>query len=124
MKYRTVIELVCNASDRDEACNIAGEYLKGDLDFGVDMKFKTASLVAHKALKYGITCVCAFLVSFAFLTAFVPVAGEEGKSQNSLISRIGSTCTVMPGLKTQNEDSFKKEWAQKKDEVVLDYLKN
>ena len=124
MKYRTVIELVCSASDRDEACNIAGEYLKGDLDFGVVMKLKTASCVAHKALKYGITCAAAFMVSFTFLALFEPIANMGEKSKSSIIAGIGSTCTVTPELKTQGETGFKKKWARRKDETVLDYLRD
>ena len=124
MKYRTVIELVCSASDRDEACNIAGEYLKGDLDFGVEMKFKTASCFAHRALKYGITCAAAFMVSFTFLTLFEPIANMGEKSKSSIVAGISSTCTVTPELKTQGEIGFKEKWARRKDETVLDYLRD
>lgn len=124
MKYRTVIELVCSASDRDEACNIAGEYLKGDLDFGVEMKFKTASCFAHKALKYGITCAAVFMVSFTFLALFEPIANMGEKSKSTIIAGISSICTVTPELKTQGETRFKEKWAWKKDKTVLDYLRN
>ena len=35
MKYRTVIELICEATNEEEAINTAGDYLRGDVDFGV-----------------------------------------------------------------------------------------
>lgn len=124
MKYRTVIELTCDATDRDEACNIAGEYLKGDLDFGVDMKCKTGSFHSHKAIKYVTTSLATVMVLFVSLAFFEPSVNLGEKVKNSINSSFSSTFTVTPELKTQNADGFKKEWAKKKDETVLDYLRN
>ncbi|MGB2601169.1 MAG: hypothetical protein WBD00_07685 [Candidatus Omnitrophota bacterium] len=41
MKYKTVIEIVCDAYDEDEAYHIAGEYLRGNEEFGIMMTCKT-----------------------------------------------------------------------------------
>jgi len=124
MKYRTIIELTCDASDRDEACNIAGEYLKGDLDFGVDMKCKTGSSRSYKAIKFATTSTAAVMVIFASLAFFEPSVNLGEKVKNSISSSFSSTFTVTPELKTQNVDGFKEEWAKKKDETVLDYIRN
>ncbi|MBD3380257.1 MAG: hypothetical protein GF408_07340 [Candidatus Omnitrophica bacterium] len=42
MKYITVIEIICDAPDEEEAYNTAGEYLRGKEDFGVSMTCRTA----------------------------------------------------------------------------------
>ncbi|MBD3425827.1 MAG: hypothetical protein GF409_01195 [Candidatus Omnitrophica bacterium] len=47
MKYKTVIEIVCDAYDEDDACHIAGEYLRGNEEFGVLMTFNTHSMNPH-----------------------------------------------------------------------------
>ena len=38
MQYKTVIEIICEAVDDHEALDIAGEFLKGDLEAGVEMR--------------------------------------------------------------------------------------
>lgn len=123
MKYRTVIELICDAADREEASNIAGDYLKGEVDFGVDMRCSTASLWAHRVTKYAASSALVLLVFSTLLFKVTPIGVESG---NSTSSRIGfqNTYTVMPALKTKHKADFKKEWEQKKDEAVLDFLKN
>ena len=35
MKYRTIIEVICEAQDKDDAYNIAGDYLRGHVEFVV-----------------------------------------------------------------------------------------
>ena len=44
MKYRTVVELICEGKDAEEAYHTAGEYLRGNVDNGVDMKCRTRPL--------------------------------------------------------------------------------
>ena len=38
MRYKTVIEIVCEADNDHEALDIAGEFLKGDLEAGIEMQ--------------------------------------------------------------------------------------
>lgn len=124
MRYRTVIELICNASDKDEASNIAGEYLKGDLDFGVEMKCHTESLAGHRALKYAASTlvVLVMFTAFAFRITPVSVEGELG-AKGSYGIAFQDTHTVMPELKTKHREDFKQEWQDKKDDAILEYLK-
>lgn len=122
MKYRTVIELFCEASSREEASNIAGEYLKGDLDFGVTMRCKSGTVRTHKFVKYGLTCLlCLFM--FSSMIFKVTMLGTEEKVKSSIKSGFYNTYTVMPALKTKHRAEFKKEWENKKEEAILDYLK-
>ena len=37
-KYKTIIELVMEANDSSEALDIAGEYLRGNIESGVSIK--------------------------------------------------------------------------------------
>ncbi|MFC1570762.1 hypothetical protein ACFL4E_03155 [Candidatus Omnitrophota bacterium] len=123
MKYRTVIELICDASDREEASNIAGDYLKGEVDFGVEMNCKTASLWSHRVTKYAVSSALVLLVFSTLLLKVTPISVEDSKTASS---RFGfqNTYTVMPALKTKHKADFRKEWEQKKDEAVLEFLKN
>ncbi|MBD3379313.1 MAG: hypothetical protein GF408_02505 [Candidatus Omnitrophica bacterium] len=122
MKYRTIIEVICEASNREEAANIAGEYLKGDLDFGVSMKCKSEALSAHKALKYSAVCMTTVLLLSTLMVKVTPFGGNE-KVASSFRKGVYNTYTVMPALKTKHKADFKKEWEAKKDQAILDYLK-
>ncbi|MFH1847256.1 MAG: hypothetical protein ABH869_06865 [Candidatus Omnitrophota bacterium] len=123
MRYRTVIELVCDASDKDDASNIAGDYLKGDLDFGVDMKCKTTSLMAHKVKKYMALGAIAFVLFAALVIKTTPFGCENNCKSGENAGRFYSSYTIMPSLKTQDEETFKKEWRKSKDEAMIRYLK-
>ncbi|MBU0682979.1 MAG: hypothetical protein ABIH85_04670 [Candidatus Omnitrophota bacterium] len=124
MRYRTVIELICNAEDKDEACNMAGEYLKGDIDFGVQMKFKTVSLLGHKVKRCVLNCTAVCFVVLAGITLFAPDVNNSESAKNLLYTKLRNTCTVMPALKTQHTFDFKRDWKKKKDEAVMEYIKN
>jgi hypothetical protein len=124
MKYRTVIELICNASDKDEASNIAGDYLKGELDFGVDMKCHTESLAGHRVIKYVVSSVALLVLlgTFSFRIAPISQEGDVG-SQGGYRIAFQDTHTVMPELKTKHREDFKQEWQERKDDAILEYLK-
>jgi hypothetical protein len=122
MKYRTVIELISEANDKDDAFNIAGDYLRGQVDFGVDMRCKTTKLWEHKAMKYGLTCLFAALF-FSTLAFNVTTIGGEEMVRSSYGAGIQDNFTIMPVLKTKHRSDFKKEWQTKNDEVTLKYLK-
>ena len=122
MKYRTVIELICDASDSEDAINTAGDYLKGEVDFGVEMRCEAVSLWAYRVKKYAAASVVTVLVFSTFLLKVTPIAGNE---KTGVSARLGfrNTCTIMPALKTKNGSDFKTEWEKKKEEAVLEYLK-
>ena len=122
MKYRTMIELICNASDKDEAFHTAGEYLRGDIDSGVRMKCKTRPLGIHRTVK-GAMISLAVLFCFSALLLNVSVL-EKGAQDSAVKFRIAETCTVQPELKTKAGVEFQEAWKTKKDEAVLEYIKN
>ncbi len=122
MKYRTIIELICEATDKDEAFNVAGDYLRGQVDFGVDMKCKTTKLWKHKVMKYGLMCL--FTALFLSTLAFnVTTLGGDEMVRSSYSVSLRDNSTIMPALKTKHRADFKKEWESQKDDISLKYLK-
>ena len=122
MKYRTTIEVVCDASDKDDACYIAGEYLRGTVDLGVSMKCKTRSLATHRAVKCGMISLV-MLFCFSALLFSVTTSKKDGTG-GAVSFRTSDTCTVQPELKTKNTSEFQEAWEMKKDEAILAYCKN
>jgi len=122
MKYRTVIELICDAVDAEDAGNMAGDYLKGEIDFGVAMRCKTQSLAGHRLKKYTAACLIACL-TFSMLLLKVTPAGDGERVHDKSRAGFQSTYTIMPVLKTKHKDDFKSVWEKKKDDAVLDCLK-
>ncbi len=123
MKYRTVIELVCNAADKEEASNVAGDYLKGEIDFGVEMRCNTTSLWAHRVTKYAVSTAVMMLVFSSLLLKVTPIGDNEKISPSSQLG-FRNTYTVMPALRTKHKADFKKEWEKKHQETALEHLKN
>ena len=122
MKYKTTIELICEATNKEEATNIAGEYLNGDIDFGVSMNARTDSVVASKVKRYAAVGIFSFIIiSSVFLNMYsVSVDAASGKAQVGF----KNTYTMMPLIKTKHRAGFKNKWEEKKNEVVLQYLKD
>ena len=123
MKFKTIIELICDAADKDDAMNIAGDYLRGEEDFGVrSMRCTTISLRTQRVIRYTATSLVALLFFSVLICRFISQEkGAEFCSQRS-VGR-GSTYTVVPELKTGNDEDFKADWEKKKDAAVLEYLK-
>lgn len=122
MKYRTVIELICNASDKEDAINTAGDYLKGEVDFGVEMRCKAVSLWAHRVRKYTAASIITILMFSSLFLKVTPIAGND-KTGGPARLNFRNTYTIMPALKTKSESDFKEEWQKKKEEAMLEYLK-
>jgi hypothetical protein len=122
MKYRTVIELICDAADKEDAFYTAGEYLRGEVESGVEMKCKAISLKAHRMLKYGVMSVLAIFL-FSTLVAGIATRDREKSLRNISELILSNTCTIQPVLHTKHETGFKEKWETKKDEAILEYLK-
>jgi len=94
MKYKTVIEVVTEAANKDEALNIVGEYLSGDILSAVDMKYSTRSVNGLKTAAIAITAlsiaICIGLFSLHFL-----------KTSGATFSNIAGSSAVQAPLYTQ-----------------------
>lgn len=107
MKYKTVIEVVTEAANKDEALNIVGEYLSGDILSAVDMKYSTRSISGLKTAAITITAlsiaICIGIFSLNFL-----------RSSGATFSTIAGSCAVQAPLHTQAINAgnlhFKDQW--------------
>ena len=122
MKYRTIIELICDAADKEDALNTAGEYLRGEVESGVDMRCKAVTVKTHKVKRIG------FLMVIVLVLASSVFAGVSTREKNKSLKQISSmilsnTCTIQPALKTKYKGDFAAKWEKKKDEAILSYIK-
>lgn len=120
MKYKTVIEIVTDASDKDEAVEIVGDYLSGNLASGVSMKCRTAP-----ARRYN-RCVVSVVAVLLLIAAGTIPALYSRQASNSAPSFIGSGA-VQPPLKTavdnKNQTEFKKDWQNRQTKTALNFIK-
>ena len=75
MKYKTVIKIVCDAYDADDAFNTAGEYLRGNVDANVIMKCSAVPLKNFFAKRYGLTFVLLLILVSMLVLRVTPIAG-------------------------------------------------
>ena len=120
MRFKTTIEIISEAEDKNEAMDIVGEYLSGNLVSGVDMKCLTRPAVNYKR-----NVLAGLAVSVLALVFFV-VTLHVKPSQNS-IPNISGTAAIQPPLKTYGTDNkntnFKKEWQDIQTKKALNSLK-
>lgn len=116
MKYRTLIEIVTDAKDHNEAIDIAGEFLRGNLESGVKMKCSTKPLKSRFIFPAS---------AFAVLLAIVLSLAWSGYFRNGNISFADRkhVSAVQPPLKTSEATNFKETWREERDKKVLDYIK-
>lgn len=107
MKYRTTIEIVSEAKDKNEAMEIVGEYLSGNITSGVHMKCLTDPVNSYARI---------------IVTTLLFLALLGGSIFSALYTRPGATAVpsvpgvsaIQPPLKTSAADKksadFKKEW--------------
>ncbi len=109
MKYKTNIEITSDAANKDEAMEIVGDYLSGNIASGIDMKYATKSVhfYNNKTAK---------IVAVALLTTIGFFSGVKAKPQQNFSINTCQMATVTPPLKTseanKNDMRFKKEWQQ------------
>ena len=119
MQFKTTIQIITEAKDKDEAMEIAGEYLSGNLNTGIDMQCRTAPVRA--ALKQtGIALGVILIVGLLLLH------GPYLRHSQSFIQAMPETNVVQPPLKTSPSDrssDFKKEWQARHTEEALNYIK-
>ena len=71
MRYKTVIEVVCDAANEEDACHIAGEYLRSNDEIGTVMVSKTLSLKKEKIGKIATCGLIIFGLICMFLSGYV-----------------------------------------------------
>jgi hypothetical protein len=122
MRYKTTIEIVTDAGDKNEAMEIAGDYLSGNIISGVRMKCRAKPVSYYTAR----TTVSVFVV--VLLLAVNLMFTVHGKHSAGLNNRIiVATDAIQPPLKTsiadKNNSSFRKDWQAIQAKEAIDYLK-
>lgn len=119
MKYRTTIEIISEANNKNEAMEIVGEYLSGNIYSGVDMRCATKRV--HDYKNAAAVSVIILLVVLGVVSVF------NVRSSQNFVSAIPGISAIQPPLKTSSEDKksaeFKKEWQALRDKEALDYIK-
>ena len=121
MRYKTTIEIVTEAADKNEAMEIAGEYLSGNLMSEVNMKCR-ARPVSYYATKKVVSVVAITLV-----IAFNVLITMQVKPTHNVNQRTVSIDAIQPPLKTsianEKDSKFKKEWQDLQVKEALNSLK-
>lgn len=116
MKYKTTIHILTEADDKNEATEIAGEYLSGNIISGVEMKCYTKPLRDYRRYATGFTAV-ALIIFLGFLSM---VNVKNSKITASVMPGMNA---IQPPLQTSVADrdnaNFKKEWQAKQVKEVL-----
>ena len=67
MRYKTTIEVLTEAENKYEAADIAGAFLKGEINTGADLKVDTISLTKSRTLKAVLVICLAITISGGWL---------------------------------------------------------
>ena len=107
MRYRTTINITMDARDRNEAVEMADEYLAGYIASGLDMRCSTRPAYQSTVKTVSVVAVSAILMFAIVITPQV--------RNGSCIAPAGTgTSAIQPPLKTSSADrlsaEFKKEW--------------
>ena len=120
MKYRTKIEITADANNKDEAMEIVGEYLSGNIASGIEMEYATKPVRF-----YNHSCV-----KLAAIILLVMVGFISGARTSADYGFAGSDCrvaAVQPPLKTsaaeKSDASFKREWHEKQTKQALEIIR-
>ena len=119
-KYKTTIEIVCEAEDRKEAVDVAGEYLRGSIGSGVIMRCRTKPV--GTGLKFAVTGFMAISLVGAGLLS----TNFTHSQQYAGADRISYNACQAP-LKTGSDgaakDNFKNSWQEKELHRALKSIK-
>jgi hypothetical protein len=120
MKYKTNIEIISDAANKDEAMEIVGDYLSGNIVSGIDMKCATKPVHFYNNPAARVIVV-GLLVTIGFFS------GIKAKPQHDFAVNMCQMAAVTPPLKTSdaNKDDarFKKEWENKQTAEAIDLIK-
>jgi len=120
MRYKTTIHIISDAKDRNEAVEMAEEYLSGHLAFGIDMKCST-----KPAYRSTVKVVGAVAVSALVLLAVLIL--PQSRHATGMIPAAAGASAIQPPLKTSSADrlsaDFKKEWQVRQTAEALNAIR-
>jgi hypothetical protein len=120
MRYKTTIHIIADARDRNEAVEMADEYLAGHLASGIDMKCSTRPVYQNT-----VKVVSAVAVSALVLLAILIV--PQSRHAAGMIPAVAGASAIQPPLKTSSADrlstEFKKEWQVRQTAEALNVIR-
>jgi hypothetical protein len=118
MRFKTVIKLVADARDKNEAIDLVDDYLAGNIVTGVDMKCAT------KPVHSPVTIVGVYALVLA-VTAGVILLSHIKHPQN-MLQTVPGVSAVQPPLKTSNiankSPEFKDKWQERQTKEALSQI--
>lgn len=118
--YKTNIEITSEAENKDEAMEIVGDYLSGNIISGIDMKCTTKPICFYNTTAAK-AVVVVVLVTLGFLS------GVKTQPNYRPAPGLCQIAAVQPPLKTSgsNRDGlqFKREWEEKQTRDALNFSK-
>ena len=106
MRYKTRIEITTEAADKNEAIEIVGEYLSGNIVSGIDMRCTTKPVNSQQK-----TIISVAVISLLLLVG-IAVSNYTRPTANLSVS-VPGVDAVQPPLKTSAKDKvdakFKKQ---------------
>lgn len=119
MKFRTTIKLTVDAKDKNEATEIAGEYLSGNLTTGVEMHFRTQPVSRNRSLiSAAVACV--------LIASLLVIHTSYLKRSQGFIPSLSCDSVMQPSLRTSAGSNgyadFKKEWQVQHNKEALNSL--
>ena len=88
MKYKTVIEIVCDAANEEDAYHTAGEYLRSNDEVGTVMVCKTHTVKKERIKKLTFTGLIIFGLICMFLSGYV---SYNMKTDRNLVNHVVET---------------------------------
>jgi hypothetical protein len=119
MKFTTTIRLITEAANKDEAAEIAGEYLSGQIASGVEMICRTKRVHKYAAPVISVT------VAMVLVAIFV-VSLYNIRPSTNFAGNVAGISAVQPPLKTSsniNKQEFKKKWEAAQLKEALNLIK-
>lgn len=120
MRFKTKIEIISEAKDKNEAAEIAGEYLSGNIASGIEMKCHTKPVGINVRNTVGVLAISAIFIVATLLVAHV-------KPAPLLPQVVGINNAIQPPLKTsemdKKSDNFKKAWQDRQNKAALESIK-
>ena len=120
MKYKTTIRIITQAKDKNEAMEIAGDYLSGDLVSGIDMDCRTVMV-----RDYSKTSMVAFGIFLA--VAMLAIVALNARVPRSSVQVFQSFDAVQAPLNTsvasESVSNFRDQWRLKHSAEALRRIK-
>ena len=87
MKYKTVIEIVCDAANEEDAYHTAGEYLRSNDEVGTVMVCKTHTVKKERIKKITFTGLIVFGLICMFLSGYVSYNMKADRKAISCVAK-------------------------------------